>query len=90
MIFQIAVHKLRQIAILWTGDFYDLAVLMLRGYDACASSGRTRGTKRPTVNLVARAFVGLFPDVDLRDVQGRLVEMGYDLNKMVEWEDATV
>ena len=73
MFIDIPVSKLRPIAILADGDLYDLAVLVLRGLDACAASGRCAGGKRcPTPYSLARNFVALFPEVDLREVVEKL------------------
>jgi hypothetical protein len=84
----VPLSKLLPIAILSDGDFYDLAALMLRGLDALPRD--TKYPKRPLVFSVASTFVKIFPEVDIRTIVNKLQEMGFDLEKSIEWDEGPI
>jgi hypothetical protein len=81
----IDVESLRPVKVLYEGDVYDLAVLLLRLYDAKA--GQTGYGGRPTVHGVASANARLMTDLDVEQVEAVLRQHGLPLGAVVEWGD---
>ena len=79
----IGVESLRPVKVLYEGDVYDLAVLLLKLHDAKAGQTGRRG--RPTVHGVASAQARLMIDAGTEHVESLLREHGLPLGAVVEW-----
>jgi hypothetical protein len=80
----IGVESLRPVQVLYDGDVYDLAVLLLKLYDAKADRDGHRG--RRTVHGVASAYARLMIDISTEQVEARIKEHGLPLGAVVDWE----
>jgi hypothetical protein len=81
----IGVDSLRPVKELYEGDVYDLAVLLLKLYDAKAEQAGYEG--RPTVHGVASAYARLMIDVTTEQVESLMTDHGLPLGAVVEWGD---
>jgi hypothetical protein len=79
----VGVEALRPVKVLYDGDVYDLAVLLLRLYDAKAGRDGYRG--RPTVHGVASAYARLMTDVNPERVESVIRDRGLPLGAVVDW-----
>jgi hypothetical protein len=79
----IGVESLRPVKVLYDGDVYDLAVLLLRLHDARAD--QTGHRRRPTVHGVASVYARLMIDLSLEHVESRIQELGLPPGAVVEW-----
>src|SRR2546422_11345752 len=78
----IGLSMLRPVAILYDGDFHELASFMLRGY--AAQDRAAGGRSRPTVHGVANAYVCVFINVSLETVEDAVMRHGLDLGAVVD------
>jgi hypothetical protein len=83
----ISVETLRPASVLYDGDVYDLAVLLLKLYDARV--GQTGYKSRPTVHGLASAYARLMTDPSVQQVEAVLRECGLPLGAVVEWGDGS-
>ncbi len=82
---QVALSSLKPIAILFDGDFYELASFML---NICRVKDQgTNRTSRPTVHGVAAGYARLLVDVEVRQIEARLEQYGLDLGATIEFDD---
>jgi hypothetical protein len=79
----IGVESLRPVKVLYDGDVYDLAVLLLKLHDSKAE--QTGHRSRPTVHGVASAYARLMIDVSLEHVESQIKEHSLPLGAVVEW-----
>jgi hypothetical protein len=79
----IDIESLRPMKVLYEGDVYDLAVLLLKLHDAKAEQTGYRG--RPTVHGVASAYARLMIDVSTEHIESLIREHGLPLGAMVDW-----
>lgn len=77
------VQALRPVQVLYKGDVYDVAVLLLKLHDAMETRTGRRG--RPTVHGVATAYARLMIDVSTEHIESLLLEHGLPLGAVVEW-----
>jgi hypothetical protein len=77
--------ELRSIAILFPGDLYQLASVLLQGFDALAPS--PNASTRPTLHGLAGTFTYLFRELDRDRVEATLRKRGFDLGAVVEWDE---
>jgi hypothetical protein len=80
---RIAVGELKRVSILYNGDFYELALWLLRADDARSSPASWR---RHTVNGVAGCYAHL-TEVPLQEVRRQVEAQGIPLGATVEHED---
>jgi hypothetical protein len=83
----ISVETLRPVRVLYQGDVYDLAVLLLKLYDA--RTGQTGYKSRPTVHGLASAYTWLMTDPGEEQVESVLGECGLPLAAIIEWGDGS-
>jgi hypothetical protein len=69
----IYLKELLLVAVLFEGDFHELASFILRGYDARDKVAGTR--TRPTVHGVAATYAWLFTTVDSRKIDALRVQL---------------
>jgi hypothetical protein len=79
----IGVEALRPVGVLYDGDVYDLAVLLLRLHDPRAEQTGHRG--RPTVHEVASAYARLMIDISTEQVEAVFRRHGLLPGAVVEW-----
>jgi len=80
---KIGVSSLRTISVLYDGDIYELACLLLKVHDA-----KDRGTNsksRPTINGLAKSY-SMLTDVDLNRVMTVMMRSGLPLGAVVEYD----
>ena len=78
---RIGVSSLKDISVLYEGDIYDLACLILKVSDA-----KDRGTNsksRPTINGLAKCY-SMLADVDLKRVMAVMTRNDLPLGAVVE------
>jgi hypothetical protein len=83
----IGVEALRPVRVLYEGDVHDLAVLLLKLYDARA--GQTGYKSQPTVHGLASAYARLMTDPGVEQVEAVLRECGLPLGAIIEWADGS-
>jgi hypothetical protein len=83
----IGVESLRPVSVLYEGDVYDLAVLLLKLYDARV--GQTGYRTRSTVHGLASAYARLITDLGVEQVEAVLRECGLPLGAVVEWGEGS-
>lgn len=76
--------RARRYANPYEGDLYDLAVLLLKLYDAKAERDGQRG--RPTVHGVSSAYARLMIEFSTEQVEARIKEHDLPLGAVVDWE----
>jgi hypothetical protein len=81
----ICVESLRPVRVLYAGDVYDVAVLLLKLHDAKAEQVGHRA--RPTVHGVASAYARLMIDVSTEQVDSLLKDHGLPLGAVVDWSE---
>jgi hypothetical protein len=74
----------RPVKVLYDGDVYGLAVLLLRLYDAKAERDSYRGG--PTVYGAASAYARLMTDVSTEQVESVIRDHCLALGAVVDWE----
>ena len=82
---KIGVSSLKSISVLYEGDIYDLACLLLKVNDA-----KDRGTSsksRHTINGLAKSY-SMLADVDLKQVMLIVARHDLPLGAIVEYDDA--
>ena len=77
--------ELRSIAILFPGDLYQLASVLLQGFDALALGTNAKG--RPTLHGLAGTFTNMFSELNRDRVKATLRKRGFDLGAVVEWDE---
>ncbi len=80
---KIGVSSLRNISVLYEGDVYDLACLLLKVNDA-----KDRGTNsksRHTINGLARSY-SVLADVELKKIMAVVARHGLPLGAIVEYD----
>lgn len=83
----IGVESLRPVKVLYEGDVYDVAVLLLKLDDAKAEQTGFRG--RPTVHGVASAYGRLKIDVSTEKVESLIRSHGLPLGALVDWSEGS-
>jgi hypothetical protein len=83
----IGVESLQPVKVFYEGDLYDLAVLLLKLYDAKADQSGHRG--RPTVHGVASAYARLIIDISTEQVESLIRNHGLPLGAVVDWSDGS-
>ncbi len=84
---------LRDVAVLFPGDLQELGHFLLKAFDArdretnARHAGVRVGSSRPTLHGLA-AHYGRVTNIELRRVEGMLVEAGFDLGAIVEYDAA--
>jgi hypothetical protein len=86
---RISVESLRPVAVLYEGDIYDLARLLLKLWDGRdretnARNPRSVARSRPTVNGLATYYSMLVADVGTERVKQLLVGHGFPLGAVVD------
>ena len=85
---KVALNSLRPVSILFNGDFYELANLIIK-----ISEEMHQGTNiksRPTLHGVAAVYSWLVIDIDSSHIEQVLEEHGLDLGATVECDDDIV
>jgi hypothetical protein len=88
---QLSLSALREVAILFPGDLHELGAFLLKAYDArdreanARNSGVIIGPSRPTLHGLAAHYAHV-TNIDLQHVEGRLVEAGFDLGAIIEYD----
>lgn len=84
---------LRDVAVLFPGDLHELGLFLCKAFDArdreanARNTGVLIGPSRPTLHGLAAHYAHV-TDIELRRVEGTLVEAGFDLGAIVEFDTA--
>lgn len=90
---EIPLSALRDIAVLFPGDLHELGLFLCQAFDARnretnARNARVRvGPSRPTLHGLAAHYAYL-TNIELRRVERMLVQAGFDLGAVVEFDTA--
>lgn len=82
---RVGLSKLRRVAILFAGDFHELASFILQAY--AAQDRATGAESRPTVHGIASAYARLVIDLSLEAIEDTVKRHGIDLGAVVEFDD---
>lgn len=89
---EIPLSELRDVAALFSGDLHELGLFLLKAFDARdretnALNPRTIQKSRPTLHGLAAHYANV-TNIELRRIEGMLVEAGFDLGAIVEYDAA--
>jgi len=87
---KIFLSALRDMAILFPGDLYELGLFLCKAYDGrdreanAQNSGVIVGPSRPTLHRIAAHYAHV-TSIDLRRIEGVMVKAGLNLGPVVEF-----
>lgn len=90
---EIPLSALRDVAVLFPGDLHELGLFLCKAFDARDGEANARNTgvcigpSRPTLHGLA-AHYARATNIELRRVEGTLVEAGFSLGAIVEYDAA--
>jgi len=83
---KIGVSSLKNIGVLYEGDIYDLACLLLKVNDAKDRGSNSKS--RHTINGLAKSY-SMLADVDLKQIMAVVARHGLPLGAIVEYDDVS-
>lgn len=90
---EIPLSALRDVAVLFPGDLHELGLFLCKAFDARdretndRNAGVRVGPSRPTLHGLAAHYAHA-TNIELRRVEGMLVEAGFRLGAIVEYDEA--
>lgn len=84
----IRLSELKDIAIMFPGDLFELAAFLLRANDASvASVPGTVTTRRHSLHGLCACYVGLYSQLSLERIESDLRKLHFDLSALIEWDE---
>ena len=90
---ELPLSALRDVAVLFPGDLHELGLFLCKAFDArdreanARNAGVRVGPSRPMLHGLAVHYAHV-TNIELRRVEGMLVEAGFDLGALVEFSPA--